>query len=625
MYVIFLVFLVSIFSTHYGHSTKLLVEQSASFSTNGNETVNASGCTDISANNYNQNATQDDGSCIYQHLGGYEISESIYVEGMMMGLKFNSNGSKYAILQTDNSPGDGKIVVISTNDSENVAIKEIQLNGFDLPIDFDWSPDGSLFVVMFRNMEIITFDSETGDVSDYLFNLNNSSCQSCYNYVHYGEISYNPDGTLVSVLTKYSNSFYLDEPTYGLVINTSNEEIVKLFSTKYGGSTGTWSPDGTRFALKSNNLDSIVFFDTKTWETVGLNISSNEEIYSIDYSKDGEFIAMCSIDKLYVYNASSLANIWTSDIRYCWGIDWSSNSDYLGLIQSYNYGWRLTWQSGPEGWEWYSDGTSITIYNTSTGETVDRLTYGNGNVCPTCDYISYFEWHPFDDYHIISGGTIFDEYNQNSFSREDTWNYNGSIEITFGCMEIYSTNFNPNATRSDGSCVEFDEQDIYQYRADEYLATESSIYYAYWDFCEWSDSEEEFLCWKEDLSALSENMIDELEDCEQSRNGCETEPYCEEIPYGFWGCTNYIPEYWIPPSSDDDQQSFVGMLEDYGEMIFLIITLIITCIVVIVNTNKNDTRVSSVLVDNHEDYIIHQEHDAAIVPTSIEINVRELK
>ena len=38
-------------------------------------------------------------------------------------------------------------------------------------------------------------------------------------------------------------------------------------------------------------------------------------------------------------------------------------------------------------WEWYSDGTSITIYNTSTGETVDRLTTGNGNVCPTCDYI----------------------------------------------------------------------------------------------------------------------------------------------------------------------------------------------------------------------------------------------
>ena len=67
------------------------------------------------------------------------------------------------------------------------------------------------------------------------------------------------------------------------------------------------------------------------------------------------------------------------------------------------------------------------------------------------------------------------------------------------------------------------------------------------------------------------------------------------------------------------------MLEDYGELVFLIITLIITCIVVTININKNDTRVSSVLIDNHEDYMIHQEHDAAIVPTSIEIDVRELK
>ncbi|GIR67420.1 MAG: hypothetical protein CM15mP71_6460 [Candidatus Poseidoniales archaeon] len=256
-----IIFLVTIFSPVYGHGSKNLENAQFSFSHEGNNTANVSGCTDISANNYNQNATQDDGSCIYQHLGGYEISESIYVEGMMMGLKYNSNGSKYAILKTDNSPSDAKIVVINTNDSGNVGISEIQLAGFDLPIDFDWSPDGSLFVVMFRNMEIITFDSETGDVSDYLFNLNNSSCQSCYNYVHYGEISYNPDGTLVSVLTKYSSSFYLDDRAYGLVINTSTKEIVKLFSTEYGQSTGTWSPDGTRFALQSNNnLDSIVFF-----------------------------------------------------------------------------------------------------------------------------------------------------------------------------------------------------------------------------------------------------------------------------------------------------------------------------------------------------------------------------
>ena len=622
--VVVLVSLVSIYPSISGNGIKQLEQTDLLFLSHGNETVNVSGCTDISANNYNQNATQDDGSCIYQHLGGYEISESIYVEGMMMGLKYNSNGSKYAILQTDNSPGDGKIVVISTNDSENVGIYEIQLSGFDLPIDFDWSPDGSLFVVMFRNMEIITFDSETGDVSDYLFNLNNSSCQSCYNYVHYGEISYNPDGTLVSVLTKYSSSFYLDDRAYGLVINTSTKEIVKLFSTEYGQSTGTWSPDGTRFALQSNNnLDSIVFFDTETWETVELNIPSNEKIYSMDYSRDGELIAMCSIDKLYVYNTSSLANIWISNISYCWGIDWSSNSDYLGIAQSYNYGWSLTWQSGPEGWEWYSDGSSITIYNTSTGETVDRLTYGNGNVCPTCDYISYLEWHPYNDY-IISGGTVSNENYENNFLRTDIWNYNESVEITFGCMEIYSTNFNPNATRSDGSCTEFDEQDINRYRADEYSSTVSDIYYAYWDFCEWSDSEDEFLCWKEDLSALSEDMIDELEDCEQSRNGCETEPYCEEIPYGLWGCTHYIPEYWIPPSSDDEQQSFFVYVDEFGKTVFLLISIIIIFVVMILNMSEKDSRMSKIEIQHHKDGPENEEVIEASTPKSIEINLREL-
>ena len=621
--VVVLVSLVSIYPSISGNGIKQLEQTELLFLSHGNETVNVSGCTDVFANNYNQNATQDDGTCIYHAMGGYEISESLFEPGMMKGLKFNPNGSKYAILQGDDINRVPKIIVGATDDNANVI--EIQLSAFDLPIDFDWSPDGKQFAVLFRNLDVITFDSKTGNVSGYLFDLNNSSCQSCYNYVGWGEISYNPDGTLISVLTKFGNVFYLDDFAYGFVINTSTKEIVKLFSEEYGPSVGTWSPDGNHFAFQSENLTSIVLFDTRTWEIIGLSIPSYDNIYSMDYSPNGELIAVCYVDRLHVYNTSSLAEIWASNISYCWDIDWSSNSDYLGLTQSSNYGWTLTWSSGPDGWEWYSDGSSITIYNTSTGETVDRLTYGNGNLCPTCESIFYFEWHPSDDYQIISGGTTtLGENYENSVLRKDTWNFNKSVEITFGCMEIYSTNYNPNATRSDGSCTEFDERDVNRYRADEYVTT-VGLYYAFWDYCEWSDFEKEYLCWVFDLEDLSDEAIDELEDCEQSRNGCETEPYCEETPYGLWGCTTHIPEYWTPPSSDDDQQSFVGMLEDYGELVLLIITLIITCIVVTVNINKNDTRVSSVLIGNHEDYTINEEQNAAIPPTSIEIDVRELK
>ena len=72
-------------------------------------------------------------------------------------------------------------------------------------------------------------------------------------------------------------------------------------------------------------------------------------------------------------------------------------------------------------------------------------------------------------------------------------------------------------------------------------------YEAHWDFCEWDEyvgeegyMEEEYLCWMEDLDDLSVTQIEELQDCEQSENGCETEVYCEEISYGSWECAYYV-------------------------------------------------------------------------------------
>ena len=157
----------------------------------------------------------------------------------------------------------------------------------------------------------------------------------------------------------------------------------------------------------------------------------------------------------------------------------------------------------------------------------------------------------------------------------------------------------------------------------QYIRIADNYYDVYWDFCEWDDYEGEFLCWAEDLSTLSEDMIDELQNCDQSENGCETEPYCEEISYGSWGCTYSVPDHFDRPSSNG-LESLFGVIEENSEVVFLISVVIVTCIIVIANNNKNDTRLSSVLIENHEDHEVKEEHNVPTPPTSIEINVREI-
>ena len=108
-----------------GNGIKQLEQTSSYFLSQGNETANVSGCTDISAS-ITIKMLRKMMELVFITPRGYEISESIYEPGMMMGLKFNPNGSKYAILQTDDLNRVGRLL-LSTDDNANV-IKEIQLN-----------------------------------------------------------------------------------------------------------------------------------------------------------------------------------------------------------------------------------------------------------------------------------------------------------------------------------------------------------------------------------------------------------------------------------------------------------------------------------------------------------------
>ena len=209
------------FSSISEYEFKQLEQTELSFFSHENDTVNMGGCKLIFLRLITIKMLQKMmGSCIHQSMGGFEISESIFDEGSIRGLKYNLDGDKYAILHSNSGP---KIIIVPTDHNDSLNITEIQLSPFYSPVDFDWSPNEQ-FAVMYSNMEVITYNSETGNVCDYLFNLNNSSCPSCDNLVYFGEISYNTDGSLISVMTKDSARFYADDLAYGFVINTTTKK-----------------------------------------------------------------------------------------------------------------------------------------------------------------------------------------------------------------------------------------------------------------------------------------------------------------------------------------------------------------------------------------------------------------
>ena len=67
------------------------------------------------------------------------------------------------------------------------------------------------------------------------------------------------------------------------MINTSTKEIVRVRAQK-NMVQALKNPDGHHFAFQSENLTSIVLFDTKTWER-----TTNIPIDKITFSFDGLF------------------------------------------------------------------------------------------------------------------------------------------------------------------------------------------------------------------------------------------------------------------------------------------------------------------------------------------------
>ena len=126
----------------------------------------------------------------------------------------------------------------------------------------------------------------------------------------------------------------------------------------------------------------------------------------------------------------------------------------------------------------------------------------------------------------------------------------------------------------------------------------------------------------EDLNDLSAAEIEELEDCEQSENGCETELNCQEIhrTYGTWECAYY--------DHDDDTSYSGGNSEDssfsFEESVIFTIIGMIVFVIVMLNANKRNSGVSKIGMEYNDEELKKEEIIEDSSPKSIEINLQDL-
>jgi hypothetical protein len=636
--VVVLVFLVSIFSSISGDAIKQLEQTQFSFSSQGNETTNVSGCTNISANNYNENATDDDGSCDFDldDDGVLDVDEIAgctnsaaknfvanatdddgsctytnyengsfqhhYWQGYSHGALIRQHEESFAKFSPDGSyyatHHDGIIQIWDTNNASITHSIHKTISDFSgyWVVDLDWAPDGDQIAIIVTSNLKYRGVSWTSEVMTYDLDSEESTSLGIHYYNRNYDIEYSPDGSYVGAALGNEIVVY-DLLSGEKILNYSSGECT-FFCGSYNYLS--WGPSTKNLTLATNMFGQIGIYDFESQSIINQSDSWYGE-KSLKFSPDGNMMALCTNDDdVALINLENLTMVWeqltTPETYYsyvynsaCNEIAWSPDSTRFAIAYDGNG----------------NHASSVLIYDAQTSAVVDWFGLSRQYECEgwNCASIEGLDWSP-DGERIIFAA-------DNKQQGIHTWIFDDDIEFIPGCTEYTATNYDPNATRLDYSC-RFMLDDTYN----------DNYHQSYWDFCEWDDNIGEYLCWMEDLNDLSADEIEELDDCEQSENGCETELYCQEIhrTYGTWECAYY--DY------DDDNPDNAGTSEEssfpFEESVIFTIIGMIVFVIIMLNANKRNPGVSKIEIEYNDEEPEKEEVIEESPPKSIEINIREL-
>ena len=414
------------------------------------------GCMNHIANNYQPNATDDDGSCDWD-LDDDGILDVYEIKGCM-----NINATNYNPNATDEdgtcdlSNGGFQLAHIQTS------FKSITVNDYDI-YSIKFSPDGAHYATQHQRKIIIwntsTRVNETsfqviGDILDFdwspsgkqittitLYNYSNwldtydlETQEITYfrigEYSHNGDLEYSPDGSMIAVSYNLETSIY----------NLSDNELIGSFShdnEHYGiHHSVSWNPFGNQIAFSNGGTVNVYNVPelTEVWHS---SYHGYSDIESASYSADGRFIISCTENGDVVLRvAANGYMIWeytgysSTIATSCTDIAWSPDLSEVAVSYS-DHGFFAS---------------SVIIFSVEDGTLVDRIGATQSYHCVganNCVSVNGLDWHEDGDIVLTMNGENVGIYH---------WEFNQNLNVIFGCSNSAATNDDPIATKDDGSC-----------------------------------------------------------------------------------------------------------------------------------------------------------------------------
>ncbi len=416
-------------------NSELVNEEILSWYSQDSQTENVSGCTNLSANNYNPNATDDDGSCNYDIDGDgvldvYEVpgcTDSNISNGMYAANNYNPNATDEDGSCDYDLDDDGILDVDEVYGCTDQFANNHEINATEDDGGCDYSLIGSFQMIEYQtNYENYTVN----DIDLY-------------------SIKYSPDGRYYA--TQHQSLILVWE-----VENNSNATVIDINGKILDFD---WSPDGQQIATISTYKQEsywVDFYDFETGE-ISYFFVNNYSIMNygivpgdIEYSPDGKHFAISYHNNTSVYNSSSNELVWSYESPISWSY---SSCNYWENCYSYpniEFHFSVSWSADGERFA-FSSGHLFYLFNTSTWneimhtspfEEYDHPTLESISISPNSELIASCSNYGGLAVMNISDGNFLWEYKFGTFDicSEIIWSHDSSkVAVSYGNTGDYAS------------------------------------------------------------------------------------------------------------------------------------------------------------------------------------------